>query len=108
LVRAAVGSRALGTRSGKAPPIHSRKPRGHAQPYIEEEYKRAREHKWYMSARMICVNDLYAFDPNVKVELEEFTDIIGRHFRQPEEGLGFDSSPSAHMWRTLNWPTRFL
>ena len=78
------------------------------EPYIEEEYKRARQHKWYMSARMICVNDLYAFDPSVTVELEEFTDIIGRHFRQPKEGLGFDSSPSAHMWRTLMWPTRFL
>ena len=78
------------------------------EPYIEEEYKRARNHKWYMSARMICVNDLYAFDPNVKVELEEFTDLIGRHFRQPKEGLGFDSSPSAHMWRTIMWPTRFL
>ena len=78
------------------------------EPYIEEEYKRAREHKWYMSARMICVNDLYSFDPNARVELEEFTDIIGRHFRQPKEGLGFDSSPSAHMWRTINWPNRFL
>jgi len=78
------------------------------EPYIEEEYKRARKHKWYMSARMICVNDLYSFDPNVKVELEEFTDIIGRNFRQPREGLGWDSSPSAHMWRTLIRPTRYL
>jgi hypothetical protein len=78
------------------------------EPYIEEEYKRARNHKWYMSARMICVNDLYAFDPNAKVELEEFADIIGRHFRQPKEGLGFDNSPSSHMWRTIMWPNRFL
>src|SRR5215472_16208850 len=78
------------------------------EPYIVRDYKRAREHKWYMSARMICVNDLYSFDPNARVELEEFTDIIGRHFRQPKEGLGFDSSPSAHMWRTINWPNRFL
>src|SRR5262249_30322329 len=71
------------------------------EPYIEEEYKRARKHKWYMSARMICVNDLYSFDPNTKVEIDEFTDIIGRNFRQPKEGLGFDSSPAAHMWRSL-------
>jgi hypothetical protein len=78
------------------------------EPHIVAEYKRARQHKWYMSARMICVNDLYSFDPNARVELEEFTDIIGRNFRQPKEGLGFDSSPSAHMWRTINWPTRFL
>jgi hypothetical protein len=78
------------------------------EPHIVEEYKRAQKHKWYMSARMICVNDLYSFDPNAKVEIDEFTDIIGRNFRQPKEGLGFDSSPSAHMWRTINWPTRFL
>ena len=25
-----------------------------------------------------------------------------------EEGLGFDDSPSALMWRTINWPTRYL
>ena len=78
------------------------------EPYIEEEYKRARAHKWYGTARMICVHDLYSFDPDVHVELEEFTDIIGRNFRQPEEGLGFDSSPSAHMWRTLRQPTKYL
>jgi hypothetical protein len=78
------------------------------EPYVEREYQYARKHKYYMSARLVTVNDLYAFDPNVHVELEEFTDIVGRHFRQPEEGLGFDHSPSAHMWRTINWPTRYL
>jgi hypothetical protein len=78
------------------------------EPYIEEEYKRARAHKWYMTSRMICVNDIYSFDPNAKVDFDDFTDIIGRNFKQPKEGLGFDNSPSAHMWRTLNWPTRFL
>ena len=76
--------------------------------YIEAEYKRARNHKWYMTSRMITVNDIYSFDPNAKVELEEFTDIIGRNFRQPKEGLGWDNTPSSHMWRTINWPTRFL
>jgi hypothetical protein len=78
------------------------------EPYIEQEYQRARKHKWYMSARMICVNDLYSFDPNVKVEIDEFVDIICRNFKQPKEGLGFDNSPSAHMWRTMIMPTRFL
>jgi hypothetical protein len=78
------------------------------EPYVERAYRRAREHKWYMSARLVTVNDLYAFDPNVHVELEEFTDVVGRHFRQPEEGLGLDESPSAHMWRTIMWPTRYL
>jgi hypothetical protein len=78
------------------------------EPYIVEEYKRARAHKYYMTSRLICVNDVYAFDPNAKVELEQFEDIIGRHFKQPKEGLGLDNSPSAHMWRTILWPTRFL
>jgi hypothetical protein len=78
------------------------------EPYIERDYRNAREHKWYMTARLICVNDLYSFDPTVQVPLEEFTDIAGRHFKQPKEGLGFDASPSAHMWRTIIWPTRYL
>ena len=78
------------------------------EPYIKADYERARNHKWYMSARMICVNDLYSFDPDVSVELEQFTDIIGRHFRQPEEGLGNDNSPAAHMWRTLRRPCNAL
>ena len=78
------------------------------EPYIEEEYKRARKHRYYMTARLICVNDIYSFDPNAVVNLGDFTDIIGRNFRQPKEGLGFDNTPASHMWRTLNWPTRFL
>jgi hypothetical protein len=78
------------------------------EPHIQEAYRVARAHKWYMTSRLITVNDLYAFDPGVQVELEEFTDVVGRHFRQPKEGLGFDQSPSAHMWRTINWPTRYL
>jgi hypothetical protein len=78
------------------------------EPHIQEAHRYARNHKWYMTSRLITVNDLYSFDPSVKVELEEFTDVVGRHFRQPKEGLGFDQSPSAHMWRTINWPTRYL
>jgi hypothetical protein len=76
--------------------------------YIERDYQCARAHKWYMTARLITVSDIYAFDPGLDVSIEEFTDIIGRNFRQPDEGLGFDSSPAAHMWRTLNRPTRYL
>jgi hypothetical protein len=78
------------------------------EPYIVAEYERARNHKWYMTSRLICVNDVYSFDPNAKVNLDDFVDIIGRNFRQPEEGLGLDDSPSAHMWRTMMWPSRFL
>jgi hypothetical protein len=73
-------------------------------PHIEAAYKFAKNHKWYMEPRLVTVNDLYAFDPNAKVSIDPFIDIIGRHFKQPKEGLGYDNSPSAHMWRTLARP----
>jgi hypothetical protein len=38
------------------------------------------------------------------VSIDPFTDIIGRHFKQPKEGLGFDNSPVAHMWRSIAFP----
>jgi hypothetical protein len=76
--------------------------------YIEEDYKRMRSHKWYMSGRQITMNDIYSFDPNLHVELDEFTDIIGRNFRQPSQGLGYDNSPVAHMWRAIIRPAKFL
>ncbi len=78
------------------------------EPYIVADYERAKNHKWYMSGRMICVNDLYSFDPDVVVELGEFEDVIGRHFRQPAEGLGNDNTPASHMWRTLRRPCNAL
>jgi hypothetical protein len=40
--------------------------------------------------------------------MDQFEDIIGRHFKQPKEGLGNDDSPSAHMWRTLRRPCNAL
>jgi hypothetical protein len=75
---------------------------------VEEDYKRMRDHKWYLSGRQITVHDIYSFDPHVHVELEEFTDIIGRNFRQPAQGLGFDNSPVAHMWRAMIRPAKYL
>jgi hypothetical protein len=78
------------------------------EPYVQAAYQAARNHKWYMTARQITVNDIYSFDPNAKVSMDDFVDIIGRNFRQPKEGLGFDGSPVAHMWRTMIWPTKFL
>jgi hypothetical protein len=72
--------------------------------HIQETYKMVRKHKWYMEPRLVTVNDLYAFDPNAVVSLDPFIDLIGRHFKQPKEGLGYDNSPSAHMWRTLANP----
>ncbi len=61
-----------------------------------------------MTGRLITVNDIYSFDPNAEVCLEEFVDMIGRNLKQPEEGLGFDNGPVAHMWRTMIWPTKYL
>lgn len=74
------------------------------EPYIEATYKMIRNHKWYLDARLVTVNDLYSFEPNVNPSLDQFVDIIGRHFKQPKEGLGFDNSPVAHMWRSMARP----
>jgi hypothetical protein len=70
-------------------------------PHIIAAYKFARNHKWYEEARLVTCNDLYSFDPNVAISIDEFRELIGQHFRQPKEGLGFDNSPVAHMWRTF-------
>ena len=33
-------------------------------PYLDEDYKRMRNHKWYMTSRMICVNDKHGAHKN--------------------------------------------
>jgi hypothetical protein len=76
--------------------------------YIQQAHRDARNHRWYMTSRLITIYDIYAFTDGVDVNPEQFTDIIGRNFREPEEGLGFDNSPVAHMWRTMIWPNNFL
>ena len=78
------------------------------EPYVVADYERARKHKWYMSARMICLNDLYSFDPDALVTIAQFEDIIGRHFKQPKEGLGNDNTPASHIWRTIRRPANAL
>jgi hypothetical protein len=76
--------------------------------YIRRDYEEYRNHKWYMTARQITLHDIYSFDYTAKVSLDPFIDIIGRNFRHPEEGLGFDNSPAAHIWRTIRRPTKYL
>jgi hypothetical protein len=76
--------------------------------YLCKAHEEARQHKWYMTSRLITIYDIYSFDDKVEVDPEIFTDIIGRNFKEPEEGLGFDNSPVAHMWRTMIWPNNFL
>jgi hypothetical protein len=78
------------------------------EPYIAAAYQEARKHRWYMNARLVTLNDEYSFDPAAPISLEPFEDIVGRHFRQPPEGLGQDGSPVAHMWRTIANPARPL
>lgn len=73
-------------------------------PHQQQEYKWVRKHRWYGAARLVTVNDLYAFEPGVKVSVDDFVDVIGRHFRQPKQGLGFDGSPVAHIWRSAANP----
>ena len=77
--------------------------------YVPDEHTKAmydfaRRHRWYDAAREVTVSDLYAFDPNAKVSIEPFLDIIGRHFKQPKQGLGNDNSAVAHMWRSMRYP----
>ena len=61
----------------------------------------------------------YAVEEQVKFVDLRFTDLPGswHHLTFPigqfsestfEEGLGFDGSPVAHMWRTMIWPNNFL
>lgn len=76
--------------------------------YIEAMYKESLKHKWYGAARGITVHDDYSFDPNAKPTIDTFVDIIGRNFKQPKEGLGWDNTPSTHMWRTMLFPNRPL
>ncbi len=76
--------------------------------YIRRDAQAARAHRWYMSSRLITLYDIYFFEKSDPIDPEIFTDIIGRHFREPREGLGFDGSPVAHMWRTMIWPNNAL
>ena len=73
-------------------------------PHQQAEYEWVRKHRWYMAPRLVTVNDLYSFEPGVKVSVDDFEDVIGRHFKQPKEGLGLDGSRVAHMWRTAANP----
>jgi hypothetical protein len=76
--------------------------------YIRRDAEYARNHKWYMSSRLVTIYDIYFFDDSPAPDPDRFVDLIGRNFREPAEGLGFDGSPTAHMWRTMIWPNNFL
>ncbi len=78
------------------------------EPYIARAAAFAKDHRYYMEARLITLNDTYAFEEGKVVSIDPFVEIIGRHFKQPKEGLGLDNSPSSHMWRTIANPDRPL
>jgi hypothetical protein len=44
---------------------------------LSETLAGALNHKWYMEARLVTLNDEYSSNPNAKVSVEPFTDIIG-------------------------------
>ena len=76
--------------------------------YIQAAYREALEHPWYMAARAVTMFDDYSFDRSAPLNLEPFIDIVGRHFRQPAQGLGRDNGPATHMWRTIVDPHKPL
>lgn len=76
--------------------------------YIRRAAEAARSHRWYMSARLVTLYDIYFFDDSPPADPAMFEDLVARHFKAPVEGLGFDGSPVAHMWRTVIWPNNAL
>jgi len=50
-----------------------------------------------LSARLINHQRPLRFDPSVQVELEEFTDVVGRHFGSRGKGSASSRAPVAHM-----------
>ena len=40
--------------------------------------RRRGKHRWYMTSRLLTINDIYSFDPNVVVDFDEFEDVVGR------------------------------
>ena len=78
------------------------------EPYIKRDAEYAQKHPWYMKSRLVTLNDEYSFDTSVILSLDPFIDIIGRNFKQPSEGLGWDNTAASHLWRTIINPTRPL
>ena len=81
--------------------------------YVPDEYQQAdhdyaKSHRWYPTARIITVNDVYGWDQDARVDYEPIFELVAKHFRSPQAGLGFDGSHNAHFWRSLIWPNRPL
>ena len=76
--------------------------------YIVEAAEYARSHKWYIprvsSRRTISTRSTRT----CMWTSTSSTALSSAACAQPKEGLGFDGSPSAHMWRSIIWPNNFL
>ena len=46
--------------------------------YLQRAHQEARNHRWYMTSRLITIYDVYAFQDGVDIDPEIFTDIVGR------------------------------
>ena len=66
------------------------------------------DQKWASRHTIYIGADGTVLHVDKQVDVREFEDVVGRHFKQPKEGLGYDGSPVAHMWRTIISPNRFL
>jgi len=67
-----------------------------ADPYIQRDYAYAREHKWYMSARLICINtSTRSILPAGAARGVHGRG--GRHFKQPKEGSAGRQPLGAHV-----------
>jgi predicted HD phosphohydrolase len=75
-----------------------------APAHVREEYEWVKRHPYYEAARAVTLNDLYAFDPTIKIPQDRFDHLIEKHWRDPAEGLGFDNSSAAHLWRSISYP----
>jgi hypothetical protein len=72
--------------------------RRHCHRHIKAAYDYARNQ--VVHGRAANHERPHAFDP-IEVSIDEFADIIGRHFKQPNEGVSRDNTPVTHMWLTM-------
>ena len=56
--------------------------------YVPDEYQKAhhdyaKSHRWYPTARIITVNDVYGWDEDAQVDYEPIFELVAKHFRNP-------------------------
>ncbi len=77
--------------------------------YLQEAYQaRAKLHLVRVPRCAITVNGDYSFQEGSRTTSRSSTDLVGRRFKRPKEGLGFGGSSVARMRRMLIDPTRLL